>query len=177
METNKSATAAQRELASAVGQVLESMMAAGVPETDARQAITDLIADQIAGDERTHQLSRLRASIEIEHLAEQLQHEAAYSANAAGAPWAVIGGVAGMTAQAAWKRWKNPPSGSGQEEDLSAAAAAALDGWHNATAMGRILGVDPRTVRAMGERGELEVIPRRSTAGRSRDLFRERPGS
>lgn len=174
MENNKEDRNTQG-LESAVSLAIEDLAAEGFTEEQIRARLESILDARLGNTARTDALARLRAAVEVARTLGLMEHRLALAAKAGGASWGVIGAVAGITAQSAWKRWKDRPEDGPELQDIPDQAAAALDGWANATTMARRLGVDPRTVRAMAERGELDVIERRSEAGRNQDLYRAKP--
>lgn len=162
-------------LDSAVSLAIEDLVAEGYTEEQIRARLESILDSHLGSTTRTEALARLKAAVELSRALGVMEHRLALDAKAGGASWGVIGAVAGITAQSAWKRWKGRPGAAPDLQDIPDQAAAALEGWANATTMARRLGVDPRTVRAMARRGELDVIERRSEAGRNQDLYRAKP--
>lgn len=137
-------------------------------------------------------LALLAASVAVAEAADVLTHHYARQANEAGFSWQAIAEAAGYkSAQAAHWRWsKNAkdtsgfglPANGGQAPTTHGSNRAAhrsispqAEGWMTATQLGRSLGMDPRTVRAKADRGELDVLSRaKGVDGRNRDLYRPR---
>lgn len=145
-------------------------------------------------------LTQLQAAVWVAETAEVLTHVYARAANADGYTWNQIAEAVGLkSGQAAYYKWGRGKSKElvdafgedAKEADapwrpsaapLAMLVPSATDGtkaapvvvrWKTAAALGRDLGKDPRTIREMAARGELETQKRPpGKDGRLRDLYR-----
>lgn len=149
-------------------------------------------------------LTQLQAAVWVAETAEVLTHVYAQAASADGYTWNQIAEAAGLkSGQAAYYKWgkgKDRVDAFGEnviEADVpwrpqavpltmlvpnttrSPETAPIEVRWKTAAALGRDLGKDPRTIREMAARGELETQKRQpGKDGRVRDLYRiKHPGA
>lgn len=181
----------KRGLGSELGRIVALLGAHDLSPDDLRDMLAVLV-DGAHSAGGADPLGQLRAAVAVAEAADLLTHFYARQAHDAGFSWQAIGEAAGYrSAQAAHWRWSKHAkdftglAGPLTEDGAATTAGAESDrttgrplspqaeGWMTATQLGRRLGVDPRTVRSMASRGELEVFERpRGADGRRRDLYR-----
>lgn len=172
-------------------RIVELLSAHDLSPDDLRDRLIPLV-EGAGSSGASEPLEQLRAAIAVEEAADALTHLYARQAHDAGFSWQAIGEAAGYrSAQAAHWRWsKNArddsdsagaspkgvaaaTAGEGPDRTAERSLSPQAEGWMTATQLGRLLHVDPRTVRAMASRGELKTLERpRGADGRSRNLYR-----
>lgn len=180
------------ELAGEVGGIVRALAAYSFTPAQ----VTDLLAGVVEGALQDQDavavtpVARFDASVQVAAAADTLTHVYAQAAIRAGYTWADLAAAARLgSAQAAHWRWgRNAQDTGGFDSDAGALPASVQGlmpstrepvsvreaGWVTASELGRKIHRDPRTVREMAARGEVEVLHREpGRDGRTRDLYRD----
>jgi cyanate lyase len=186
------------QIAAGVSGIVHSLAAYNLTAAELEQLLAEAVEgslhDAVPGSdagEPVRALDLVTASVHVAEAAEDLTHVYVQAAGRAGYTWADVAQAAGLASpQAAHWRWgKNArdvtvpasttdrpvlPSGVGGGLMPVRPATIRDEGWETAAALGKRIGRDPRTVREMGTRGEVEVLHREpGRDGRTRDLYRQ----
>lgn len=182
---------ARTHVVQGVSGIMQDLAAYSLSTEELQELIAGAVRDAVAQAGRkvdgTSPLTLVAASVAVAEAAEALTHLYVQQAQHAGYTWADVARAAGLASpQTAHWRWgKNARNVSTLTPAPSRSEAAAAgrpapvayapleDGWLTAAALGRLINKDPRTVREMAARGEVEVLRREpGRDGRVRDLYR-----